>query len=198
MMRHATGHDALAIRNPREQFQHPPRLAMTQAPSNLILVGMPGAGKSTVGVVLAKRTSRDFVDTDVLIQRSQQRTLQDIVDVDGYAALRKVEEVVLLGLSVRNHVIATGGSAVYSGRAMGHLRADGLVIFLDVDLPTLVSRVHDFASRGLAKRPDQDFADLFQERMDRYKLYADITVDCTGLTQEEVCAAIISRTGGMG
>src|SRR5512139_586368 len=107
---------------------------MTQTLSNLVLIGMPGAGKSTVGVILAKQTSREFVDTDLLIQTLQERTLQDIVDTDGYAVLRKIEEDVLLGLSVQNHVIATGGSAVYSDRAMAHLKSGGLVIFLDVDL----------------------------------------------------------------
>lgn len=166
---------------------------MTQTRSNLVLVGMPGAGKSTVGVLLAKQTSRDFVDTDVLIQTSQERTLQDIVDTDGYAVLRKIEEAVLIGLSVQNYVIATGGSAVYSDRAMAHLKPDGLVIFLDVDLPTLESRVHDFSTRGLARRPDQDFASLFHERFTLYAKYADMTIKCAGLNQEEVCARIINQ-----
>lgn len=166
---------------------------MTQTLSNLVLIGMPGAGKSTVGVILAKQTSREFVDTDLLIQTLQERTLQDIVDTDGYAVLRKIEEDVLLGLSVQNHVIATGGSAVYSDRAMAHLKSGGLVIFLDVDLPALESRVHDFRTRGLAKRPDQDFADLFHERFTLYTKYADMTIKCTGLTQEEVCTKIIDQ-----
>jgi shikimate kinase len=166
---------------------------MTQTYSNLVLVGMPGAGKSTVGVILAKQTSRDFVDTDLLIQTSQERTLQNIVDIDGYAALRKIEQDVLLGLSVKNHVIATGGSAVYSERAMAQLKSDGLVIYLDVDLPALLLRVHDFRTRGLAKRPDQDFADLFHERLTLYTRYADLTIKCAGLTQEEVCARIVDQ-----
>jgi shikimate kinase len=166
---------------------------MTQTRSNLILIGMPGAGKSTVGVILAKQTSRDFVDTDVLIQTSQGRTLQNIVDTNGYAVLRKIEEDVLLGLSVQNCVIATGGSAVYSDRAMAHLKSHGLVIFLDVELPALESRIHDFLTRGLAKRPDQDLAGLFHERLTLYTKYADITIKCAGLTQGEVCARIINR-----
>jgi len=152
---------------------------------------MPGAGKSTVGVILAKLTSRGFVDTDVLIQTSQKRTLQDIVDTDGYAVLRKIEEDVLLGLSVHNCVIATGGSAVYSDSAMAYLKSGGLVIFLDVDIPTLESRIRNFRTRGLAKRPDQDFADLFHERFTLYTKYADITIKYAGLTQEDVCARIM-------
>jgi shikimate kinase len=167
---------------------------MTVTGSNLVLIGMPGAGKSTVGVVLAKQTSRDFIDTDVLIQSRHKRALQDIVDRDGYLALRKFEEDVLLGLSVRNCVIATGGSAVYSQRAMAHLAAEGCIVFLDVTLPELEARVGDVTMRGLAKRPDQSFSDLFYERCALYRNYAEITIDCAGLSHEEVCAEIIRRT----
>jgi len=154
---------------------------------------MPGAGKSTVGVILAKLASQDFIDTDVLIQISKNRLLQDIVDTEGYMALRKIEEDILLGLHCDHHVIATGGSAVYSNVAMEYLKSNGIVVFLNVDLPTLRSRVHDFDTRGLAKRPDQSFSDLFEERIILYKKYADITVDCEGLSHEEVCAQIIKR-----
>ena len=155
------------------------------------MIGMPGSGKSTVGVILAKLTSRDFVDGDVLIQISQDRSLQDIVDTEGHMALRRIEEEVLVALHCLNHVIATGGSAAYSHAAMTHLKSNGVVIFLDVDLPTLESRIHDFDTRGLAKRPDQTFADLFEERFALYTKYADITIQCADLTQEDVCDRII-------
>jgi len=167
---------------------------MARPGSNLVLIGMPGSGKSTAGVILAKMTSRDFLDTDVLIQTSVERTLQDIVDADGYSALRRIEEEILLGLSVRNHVIATGGSAAYSDKAMSHLKQDGTLVFLDVDLPALESRVHDYSTRGLAKRPDQSFAELFEERLVLYRKHADIIIECGRLNQEEVCAEIIERT----
>lgn len=166
---------------------------MTHTRSNIVLIGMPGAGKSTIGVILAKQTSRSFVDTDLLIQSQQQRPLQDIVDKDGYVALRKIEEDVLLGLALRDCVIATGGSAVYSDRAMARLALEGRIIFLDADLPTLESRVHDVGTRGLAKRPEQSFADLYHERFPLYANYAEITINCTGLSHEEVCAEIINR-----
>ena len=166
---------------------------MTKKRSNIILIGMPGAGKSTIGVILAKQTSHNFVNTNILIQTSEKRTLQDIVDTNEYAIFRKIEKNVLLGLSVHNCVIATGGSAVYSDSAMAHLKSDGLVIFLDVDIPTLESRIHDFRTRGLAKRPEQDFADLFHERFALYTKYADITIKYAGLTQEEVCARIMDE-----
>lgn len=164
--------------------------------SNIVLIGMPGSGKSTVGVILAKKTMRDFVDTDILIQKSQSRPLQDIVDTDGYLVLRDIEEQVLLDLDVHNHVISTGGSAVYGERAMAHLKADGVAVFLDVTLATLEARVPDFSTRGLAKRPDQSFEELFDERNALYRRYADITVKCDGLTPEQVCAQIMHMLEG--
>jgi shikimate kinase len=133
------------------------------------------------------------VDTDVLIQTSQHRALQDIVDTDGYIALRRIEEEVLLDLSVHSHVIATGGSAAYSDPAMTHLKSDGLIVFLQVDLATLKSRVPDFSMRGLAKRPHQSFLELFAERAALYARYADITINCSDLTHEAVCENIIER-----
>lgn len=166
---------------------------MTRAKSNIILIGMPGSGKSTVGVILAKLTGLDFIDTDILIQTAAGRSLQDIVDADGHMELRRIEEEILLGISCSGHVIATGGSAAYSDRAMNHLRSDGIIVFLDVDITTLESRVNDFTTRGLAKRPDQTFADLFDERVSLYAKYADITVDCTGLSHEEVCAKVMDK-----
>lgn len=161
--------------------------------TNVILVGMPGAGKSTVGVILAKRTARGFVDTDILIQTATGRSLQDIVDVDGHLALRRIEEDVLLKLHCADHVISTGGSAVYSPAAMAHLKKCGQVVFLNVDLPTLRRRVHDYDSRGLAKRPDQSFEELFEERYALYLQYADVVLDCSHLTPEEVCNEIVKR-----
>jgi shikimate kinase len=162
--------------------------------SNIILVGMPGCGKSTVGVILAKAMSCNFLDTDLLIQSSLHRSLQDIVDRDGHLALRRFEEDGLLSLNVENHVVATGGSAVYSERAMAHLTSIGTVVFLDVDLASLQQRIHNFGTRGLAKRPEQSLADLFAEREALYRNAAEITVNCSGLTQEDVCSRIINET----
>jgi shikimate kinase len=164
---------------------------MTPAPSNIILIGMPGSGKSAIGLFLAQLISMDFVDTDSLIREATGRSLQDIVDTDGPTTFRKIEEEILLKLDRHNHVIATGGSAVYSSAAMAHLKKDGVIVFLDVDLATLTSRVHDYATRGLAKRPDQTLQDLFDERLGLYRKYADVVVNCVGLRQEEICAAIL-------
>ena len=154
---------------------------------------MPGSGKSTVGVILAKQCCKAFLDTDVLIQIRTGRTLQDIVDREGYLRLRELEEQVLLDLRTKDCVIATGGSAVYSDRAMTHLKADGMVVFLDADLPTLRSRVPDFGTRGLAKRPDQTFEELFEERRPLYQRYADETIVCAGLAHEAVAMRVRER-----
>jgi shikimate kinase len=154
---------------------------------------MPGAGKSTIGALLAKLTSRQFIDTDVLIQISEDCSLQNIVDNYGYMAFRNIEEKVIFGLDCHSHVIATGGSAVYSQTAMRHLKSNGIIIFLDVDLQILKARVHDFDTRGLSKRPAQNLVDLFKERFTLYKKYADITVKCSNLSQELVCTEIINK-----
>ena len=174
----------------------PRKDAMDGRASNIVLIGMPGSGKSTIGVVLAKCTSMHFVDTDILIQCSVGRSLQDIVDGEGHMALRAIEENVLLGLDCRNHVIATGGSAVYSHPAMEHLKSDGLVVFLEVELGTLKSRIHDYETRGLAKRPDQTFEELFAERSSLYSRYADLTIRAAGMSVAEVCASIIKEWSG--
>jgi shikimate kinase len=165
---------------------------MTASSSSIVLIGMPGAGKSTVGVLLAKSTCRSFVDTDVLIQSQEGRPLQEIVDKNGHLALRAIEERVIVGHGCMGCVIATGGSAVYSPAAMAHLKKHGTVVFLDADLPTLEARVRDLDTRGLAKRPDQSFRDLFDERVPLYRLYTDITIDCSGRTHDEVCGLIIA------
>jgi len=166
---------------------------MIRTPSNIVLIGMPGSGKSAIGVILAKMASMDFIDTDSLIRMSAGRTLQDIVDKDGHMALRRVEEQVLLDVDYQHHVIATGGSAVYSEAGMEHLKEIGAIVFLHVDLDTLKSRIHDYETRGLAKAPNQTLEDLFNERAALYTRYADVTVECAGLEQEEVCSAILAE-----
>lgn len=162
---------------------------------NLVLIGMPGSGKSTIGVILAKKTSRDFVDTDVVIQSHEHRSLQDIVDKDGYMALREIEEKWVTSLAVENSVIATGGSVVYSDASMKNLSANGTIIFLDASLDTLKKRITDYDQRGIARRPDQSFEDLFAERSALYKKYADITIQSDGLNQDTACQAIVEQLG---
>ena len=161
--------------------------------SNLTLIGMPGAGKSTIGIILAKNLSLGFIDTDVLIQINQGKSLQQILDESGHLALRAIEEEEICKLNVNRHVIATGGSAAYSTRAMEHLKREGICVFLHVDLPTLNKRIRNYETRGLAKRPDQSFQDLFDERLGLYRRHADITISASVLSQEAVCEEIIEK-----
>ena len=158
---------------------------------SIILIGMPGAGKSTVGPLLARRTGRLFLDCDTLLEQREGRGLQEIVDSGGPLALRVSEERLLLGLTARRHIIATGGSAVYSEQAMRHLQTLGPVIWLHLGLHDLARRIDNFAARGLAKRPEQTLADLYAERQPLYQRHADVTIDCEKLTPEAVVEKII-------
>ena len=158
--------------------------------SNIILIGMPGAGKSTIGVILAKQSAKNYLDTDVLMQLAEKKSLQQILDEAGHMELRRIEERVLLELDCRNHIIATGGSAVYSEAAMQHLKANGIAVFLHVELEVLKKRLIDMDTRGIAQRPGQSFAELYEERQRLYRRYADLTIDCAHQTQEEISLAI--------
>lgn len=157
---------------------------------SIVLIGMPGAGKSTVGVLLAKRLALGFIDTDLLIQEIEGKTLQDIVDGEGYEVLRDVEEKVLCALEARHAVIATGGSAVYSERAMAHLRQLGDLVYLQLPLAGILARVRNLETRGLARRPGQTLEDLFHERALLYERHAQVSLNCEGLSAEETVDAI--------
>lgn len=161
--------------------------------TNLVLVGMPGAGKSTIGVVLAKRLGFDFLDTDVLIQARQGRRLQEIINSDGLAAFRQIEEVALLSLACKRTVIATGGSAIYSEAGMTALKAHGTIVFLDLPLDELSRRVQDMDTRGMVIDPGETFAGLFARRHPLYHRWADITVACRTRSVEELASEITHR-----
>jgi len=168
---------------------------MSHERSNLILTGMPGAGKSTVGVILAKRLGFSFVDTDLLIQMRTGKLLQETIDCEGTAAFRQLEEQVLLEFNACNAVVATGGSAIYSEKAMRHLAAIGTIIFLDVPLNELKQRLHDMESRGLVIDPGTGLAELYAERLPRYRRWAEVTIDEGGKNLEEVVEEICIRVG---
>ena len=160
---------------------------------SVVLIGMPGAGKSTIGVLLAKETARDFVDTDVLIQLREDKTLQDILDETDYLNLRRIEEEVLLSVDLSHHVIATGGSAVYSHEGMEKLKTLGPVVYLQASLDELRRRIHNFDTRGIASQPGQSLQDLFAEREALYTKYADITVDCNDKNQEQIIQELLAK-----
>jgi shikimate kinase len=159
---------------------------------NLVLIGMAGAGKSTVGPLLAASLSYGFVDVDAVIEADQQQSLQELVDRHGADWFRRLEEKILLGLDLRRHVIATGGSAVYGRAGMEHLQKNGVLVFLDVPLPLVEARVGDGASRGLARQEGQSVAHLFAERRPLYGRYADLRIECDGQSPEQVCEMILS------
>ena len=143
---------------------------------NIVLIGMPGCGKSTVGVILAKVMGMEFCDTDIVIQKKEGRKLQDIINSDGNEAFLKCEEKALLSLDIDGAVIATGGSAVYSDAAMRYLKERGKVVYLKVSENEIERRLADFAARGVAIKDGMTVKDLYNERIPLYEKYADITV----------------------
>ena len=167
-------------------------------PLNIALIGMPGAGKSSVGVLLAKRLGYHFVDTDLLIQTETRRRLQEIIAGQGLAAFKALEEQVVCGLAPQRTVVATGGSVVYSEAAMNHLQRLGRLVFLDLPLDELQRRVRDMDSRGLVIGPGETFADLYARRTPLYRRCAGLTISGGGLTQEQIAALIEEHLCGIG
>ena len=161
--------------------------------SNVTLIGMPGSGKSTVGIILAKGLSFGFIDTDVLIQINRGKSLQNIIDESDYLNLRKIEEEEILKINIDKHVIATGGSAVYSEKAMSHLQNISNIIYLDAEIDVIQNRIYNFETRGIAKSKTQTFQDMFDERQVLYRKYAEFTVDYNKLNQEEVAELIFTK-----
>jgi len=159
---------------------------------NIVLIGMPGAGKSTCGVLLAKSLSRGFLDTDVYIQAREGGRLQRIIDARGTAEFCRIEVAHVLSLSRRGCVIATGGSVVYSPAAMAHLSSSGVIVYLKLALAELEKRLSNMDSRGVVMAAGQTLRGLFEERRPLYERYADAAIDCTGLSHEEVVRGIAS------
>ena len=158
--------------------------------NTLSLIGMPGVGKSTVGVILAKQTGLRFVDTDLDIQVREGATLQTIIEQHDYRYLRRVEEEVLLDIDLGGALISTGGSVVYSAASMHRLQQAGPVIYLQADLQTLQQRVAAAPLRGIASDSNQSFAQVYAERTPLYAPYTDHTVDATQGCPEAVATAI--------
>ena len=161
--------------------------------ANAVLIGMPGSGKSTLGVLLAKELGYDFIDADLEIQKQEGCLLQEIVNTKGTDEFRRIESRVCQGLSGEQLVIATGGSVVYSPEAMDALKQLGDLIWLNVSYPELEGRIKNFATRGLAKKPGQTLEDLFNERMPLYQKYAESKIDCDGKSPEVIVKEIAKQ-----
>lgn len=144
---------------------------------NIILIGMPGAGKSTVGVILAKTRGMNFIDTDIAIQERTGRLLQEIIDTDGPDVFKTIEEETIISLHGHHAVIATGGSAVFSKRAMEHLTRDGVVVYLKISFEEMEKRLRNITTRGIVLSRGETLYEMYNERVPLYEKYAGITID---------------------
>ena len=161
--------------------------------NSVVLVGMPGSGKSTLGRLLANELQMPFADTDLFIEGKCGASLQDYLDEHGYLKLRQLEEEVILEHAMPNTIVSTGGSVVYSDKAMKHLERFGRIVYLHVDEERLLERIHNFGSRGIACEPGQSFHSLFMERNELYERYADITHDLGSETVMESLEALLKK-----
>ena len=145
---------------------------------NIILIGMPGAGKSTIGVVLAKNLGFKFLDSDLCIQEKEDRLLHEIISSEGIEGFLEIENRVNASITMKHCVIATGGSAVYGKEAMTHFKNDGIVIYLKLSFISIEERLGDLNKRGVVLKDGQTLKSIYDERIPLYEKYADITIDC--------------------
>ena len=160
---------------------------------NIILVGMPASGKSTMGVILAKILGYNFIDSDIVIQEQDGRKLSEIIEQEGIDGFIEIENRINSGIEAQKTVIATGGSVVYGKEAMDHYKNIGRVVYLKVSMDELTKRLHNAQQRGVVMRNGQSLVSLYNERSVLYEKYADVTVDEKGLSLEEVIAEIIAE-----
>ncbi len=156
---------------------------------NIVLIGMPGVGKSTVGVVLAKRLGYGFVDSDLVLQEKYGKLLHELIEENGVEGFWKLENDVNAALQCHSCVIATGGSAVYGAEAMEHLREIGTVVYLKLSYEEVEERLGDLNARGVTLRQGQTLRDLYEERIPLYEKYAHRVIDCEGQALREIVAA---------
>ena len=164
---------------------------------NIVLIGMPGAGKSTIGVILAKSLLYDFCDTDLSIQKSVCKSLSQIINEEGIDAFIKLEEEIICSETFADCVVATGGSAVYGEKAMAKLKENGLIVYLKVSHQELQGRIKNIHTRGIAMKEGTTIKELYEERAPLYEKYADITIECDGLSPEECVDLIVKEADGI-
>jgi shikimate kinase len=160
------------------------RLEIGMESKNIILIGMPSAGKSTIGKLISKSIGKSFVDTDTIIKEKAKKPLRDIVNTDGLAKFLEIQESTILEMKFVDSIIATGGSVVYSDIAMNHLKNKGIVIYLKLEYKVIEERVTP--DRRFARNTEQSLLQLYNERVPLYEKYADITIDCSNLSEEEI------------
>jgi len=160
---------------------------------NIVLIGMPGAGKSTLGVLLAKTLGMDYVDTDIVIQQHEGRLLQDIIDNDGIDNFMKIEERIVSDLKLQNCVIATGGSIIFSEKAINALKQRGKIFYLHVPYGEIEKRLKNMKTRGIVIKKGNSLKDVYEERVPIYIKYADKTVDCSNKNIEDCVCEIIEQ-----
>jgi Shikimate kinase len=165
--------------------------------SNVILIGMPGSGKSTSGVLLAKTLGLSFLDTDLLIQQQENMLLQDLADRFGFNGFIEIEEKTVSNVSASKCVISTGGSVVYSEKAMKHLQNIGTIVYLEVTFPEIMRRIRNISTRGIALKEGQSLEDLYAERLPYYQKYAEIVVQGDGKTVEDLVTEIAQKLIGV-
>ena len=158
---------------------------------NYVLIGMPTSGKSTVGVMLAKEICFEFLDTDILLQRREKKMIQKILDEDGLDAFFAIEEQALLAVETDETVISTGGSAVYSAAGMEHICKNAKVIYLELPLEEVYNRIENLHSRGIAGLSVKHFTKIYMERKALYEKYADITINASGLSKDQLLRKIL-------
>lgn len=157
---------------------------------NIVLIGMPGVGKSTVGVILAKRLGMNFIDTDIHIQQQTGKTLHNLIAEQGLKAFCELETALVAKLNLQNHIIATGGSVVYGDLAMQNLKQNSLVLWLDLPLVKLAQRLGDLDARGVVMEPGQTLEQLYAYRQPFYQKYADVKIDTDDLNIDKTVTQI--------
>lgn len=163
--------------------------------SNIVLIGMPGVGKSTIGVVLAKNLGCHFMDSDIVIQQQTGKLLHEIITEKGLDGFLQTEDEVNAGIDAEKTVIATGGSAVFGKHAMQHLAENGTIIYLSLPYEQIEERLGDLHKRGVALRENQTLYDIYQERIPLYEKYADLIIDCQQKSIRQIVAEIARKLG---